>query len=474
MRTTDRMSPLDAGFWHLEDRHASLAIASISLFEGPVPPYADLLELYRRKLPLIPRYRQVMRELPLRLGRPVWVDDDHFDLSYHVRRTAVPGPGSDEQLRGLVGRLMSQRLDRDRPLWEAWIVENLADDRWALVSKVHHSMVDGIAGMDLLSTVLDTEPDAELPAEQEWTPTPAPHAIRLVGSAVRDGAVVTAGLTREAVGSLRHPTRCARLVAADVQGLVGLAGAFRPVTATSLRGPIRAARRFRWVTIDLADVARVRHAFGGSINDVVLAVVSRGFRDLLLSRGEDLQPHAVRSLVPVSVRRPDERGHYDNRVSAILAELPVEFADPVAAYQATAARMRELKGSHEPDAGELLTELAEVVPPPALASFLHAAFRVPQRMLTTVTTNVPGPRQTLYARGRRMIANYPYVPIADRLRIGIAVTSYEGRLYLGVTCDRDSVPDVDVLTTGIEEGLVDLVKAAGPSLVAEAAAGGRP
>lgn len=457
---TQRMSPLDAGFWHLEGPHASLAIASVSVFEGPVPAYPDLLELYRRKLPLIPRYRQVMRQVPLRLGRPVWVDDARFDLAYHVRRTAVPAPGSDEQLCGLVGRLMTQRLDRDRPLWEAWIVENLEGGRWALVSKVHHSMVDGIAGMDLLSTVLDTEPDAELPPEQEWTPAAAPGPVRLAGSAVRDGAIVTTQLTRAAAGSLRHPTRCGRLVAADARGLLGLAGAFRPVTATSLRGPIRASRRFRWVSVDLADVARVRHAFGGSINDVVLAIVSRGFRDLLCSRGEDPSPHSVRSLVPVSVRRPDERGHYDNRVSMILAELPVEFADPVTAYRATAARMRELKASHEPEAGELLTELAEVVPPPALATFLHTAFRVPQRMLTTVTTNVPGPRQTLYARGCRMIANYPYVPIADELRIGIAVTSYGGRLSFGVTCDRESVPDVDVLTAGIADGMTGLVKAA--------------
>jgi diacylglycerol O-acyltransferase / wax synthase len=454
----DRMSPLDSGFWHLEDGHASLHIASVSVFEGPVPAYSDFVELYRGKLPLVPRQRQRMQTVPFGLGRPVWVDDRNFDITYHVRRTALPAPGGDEQLSRLVGRLMSQRLNPEKPLWEAWVVEGLEGGRWALVSKVHHSMVDGIAGMDLLSTILDTAPDATLPPADDWTPEPEPGVVNLLGAALSDRAVATVRGTRGLGAAALRPRETVKVIAAGVRGLAGYAGALRPIASTSLAGPLGAPRRFRWISIDVADVAQVRHALGGSMNDVVLAIVTRGFRELLLSRGELPDPHAVRCLVPVSVRKPDERGHFDNRISALLAELPVEFGEPLAGYLALAARMRQLKASHEAVAGELVTELADYVPPPALAAVLHAAFRVPQHALTTVTTNVPGPRQPLYALGRRMIANYPYVPIADRLRIGIAVTSYEGRLYFGVTADRDSVPDIDVLTTGIEDGLAELLK----------------
>jgi diacylglycerol O-acyltransferase / wax synthase len=456
----DRMSALDSGFWHLEDGHAALHIASVSVFEGPVPRYADLLDLYRHKIPLVPRYRQKMRTVPFGIGRPVWVDDRRFDLTYHVRRSALPGPGSDEQLRRVVGRIMSQRLDRDKPLWESWIIEGLEEGRWAILSKVHHSMVDGIAGMDVLSTVLDTTPDAPLPAVAAWEPEPEPGLIELVGSALLERAGSTLQVVRGLSVATWQPMRTASLVSAGVRGLLGYAGAIRPVTATSLRGPIGTPRRYRWISADIADIVHVRRALGGSVNDVVLAIVTRGFRDLLLSRGEQPDPHSVRCLVPVSVRKPAERGHYDNRVSALLAELPVEFADALSSYHAVGARMRQLKSSHEAMAGEIVTELAEHLPPPALAAVLHAAFRVPQRSLTTVTTNVPGPRQPLFALGRRMLANYPYVPIADRLRIGVAVTSYDGRLFFGVTSDRDSVPDIDVLTAGIEDGLAELVKVA--------------
>jgi diacylglycerol O-acyltransferase len=456
----DRMTSLDAGFWQLESTHASLHIASVSVFAGPVPSHAEVLELFRHKLELVPRYRQKMRTVPLGLGRPGWVDDAHFDLTYHVRSTALPAPGTEEHLRRLVGRLMSQHLDRDRPLWETWLVEGLEGGQWALISKVHHSMVDGIAGMDVLSTILDTSPDPTVPPVTTWTPEREPAVTQLLGSALLDAGAVPVRLVRGLGSAARRPQQTARLVATGVRGLIGYARAVRPTAATSLAGSIGTARRYRWLSIEIADVARVRHALGGSLNDVVLAIVTRGFRALLLHRGEEPVPQAVRCLVPVSVRKSDEHGRCDNRVSALLVDLPVEFADPVTGYAAVVTRMRVLKSSDEAAAGELITELADHVPPAVLAATLHAAFRVPQRTLTTVTTNVPGPRRPLYALGRRLLAMYPYVPIADQLRIGIAVTSYDGHLFFGVTCDRDSVPDVDVLTAGIEDGLADLMKAA--------------
>jgi diacylglycerol O-acyltransferase len=444
------MSPLDEGFLHLEDRHTSLHIASLSLFEGPPPDHDQLTALFTRKLPLVPRYRQRVVPVPLDLGRPVWADDPHFDLDYHLRRTALAHPGGDVELRRLVGRLMSQQLDRGKPLWEAWVVEGLAGDRWALVSKVHHSMVDGIAGTDLLSRVLDTSPEpvgAPL-GLAAWHPDEPPGAAELVAGALRErglGLLAAAPLR----AALASPGRAGSLVLTTARGLAGYAANLRPVPASSLVGPLGPHRRFRWGAVGLEDVRAVRAAHGGTINDVVLALVTGGFRALLLSRHEPPRRGTVRSLVPVSVRHADQRGRLDNRVSAILADLPVEVADPVERYAEVVARMRRLKRAAEAEAGEALTTAAGWVAAPVLASALHLAFRVPHRNLTTVTTNVPGPRQVLWACGRRMLATYPYVPIADRLRTGIAVTSYADALAFGVTADRDTVPDVDVLAQGL-------------------------
>lgn len=454
------MSPLDAGFRHLENGHASLHIASVAVFAGPPPTYSEVVRLFARKLALVPRYRQKVRRAPFNLVRPMWVDDPSFDLTYHLRRTALPTPGGELQLRNLVGRLMSQRLDREKPLWESWIVEGLEDGRWALISKIHHSMLDGAGAMDPLSTILDTAADPDLSPAPDWVPSPEPGLGHLIGSALLDPVAMTTHFVRGLASAAARPQRTAKLVTAGARGLIGYAAAARPIASTSLTGPIGSPRRYRWITVDRADVERVRGALGGSGNDVLLAIVTRGFRDLLLSRGESPHPHAVRCLVPVSASRSADHARVDSKVSALLAELPVEFADPLSSYRAITARMRQLKSSHEAAIGELVTELAAYVPAPVLAVALHAAIRLPQRALTTVATSVPGPRQPLFALGRRMLALYPYVPIADRLRIGIAVTSYDGRLFFGVTCDRDSVPDVDVLTAGIADGLSELVKVA--------------
>ncbi|MGN6246106.1 MAG: WS/DGAT/MGAT family O-acyltransferase [Motilibacteraceae bacterium] len=451
------MSPLDEGFLHLEDRHTSLHIASLSVFEGPPPDHDELVALFTRKLPLVPRYRQRVVPVPLDLGRPVWVDDPHFDLDYHLRRTALAHPGGEVELRRLVGRLMSQQLDRGKPLWEAWVVEGLAEDRWALVSKVHHSMVDGIAGTDLLSRVLDTSPEPAAAALEVvgWRPADPPGPVELVGAALRERGLglLAAGPLRSAVSS---PLRAGSLALTTARGLAGYAANLRPVPASSLVGPLGPHRRFRWGSVGLTDVRAVRALHGGTINDVVLALVTGGFRALLLSRHEPPRRGSVRSLVPVSVRHADQRGRLDNRVSAILADLPVEVADPVERYAEVVVRMRRLKGTAEAEAGEALTTAAGWVAAPVLASALHLAFRVPHRNLTTVTTNVPGPRQVLWACGRRMLATYPYVPIADRLRTGVAVTSYADALAFGVTADRDSVPDVDVLLRGLLAGVDEL------------------
>lgn len=458
--TFDALSPLDSSFFHLEDGKASLHIASLALFEGPVPAQDEVLAALAAKLPLVPRYRQRVRSVPMNLGRPVWVDHPEFDITEHVHRIQVPAPGGEDELLALMGELMSLPLDRERPVWEDWVVEGLAGGRWAMVTKVHHSMADGISGTDLLSTVFDHSPEPGSAVDDDWSPRPTPSDLALAAAAVRERLRVPGKEVRGLARLVATPRATTRRVLALGRGFAGFAGALRPIDGSSLIGPIGTDRLFRCLEVPISDVLFVRQALGGTLNDVVLSAVASGFRTLLLERGERPGRHAVRTLVPVSVRHPSQHGHPDNRVSAILAELPVEHEDPVGRHEDVVARMRRLKASHEAEAGEAVTELADLVPPAALASALHVAFRVPHRMLTTVTTNVPGPRNTLYFVGRRMLATYPYVPIADRVRIGVAVTSYEGRLLFGITADAEHSPDIDVLRAGLEKGFAELVEAA--------------
>jgi diacylglycerol O-acyltransferase len=276
--------------------------------------------------------------------------------------------------------------------------------------------------------------------------------VTLVARAVRESVAESVASTLASASVLRHPGALAAAARASTSGLFRFVSAARPVSRSSLLGPLGSARRYRWAEVPLQDVLETRAAYGCTVNDVVLAAVTLAFRDLLHIRGENPSEHAVRTLVPVSVRRPDQHGHLDNRVSAILLDLPVDEVDPVAVLKVVAQRMTQLKASHEAEAGELITTLGNAIPPPGLAVGLKLAFRVPHRVLTTVTTNVPGPREELHLAGRRMLAAYPYVPIADRLRTGIAVTSYAGSLLFGITADWRSTPDVDVLRDALLDG----------------------
>lgn len=458
----DRMTPLDAAFLEAEDEEAgvSLAIASIAVFEGPAPSYDEFADALAGRLPLIPRYRQKVRTVPLDLGPPVWVDDEHFDLRYHVRRTALPAPGGDAELATLMGRVMSARLDRSRPLWEYWLVEGMADGRWALISKVHHCMVDGVSGTDLYRVVLDTSPEPMAAVADGWTPEPEPSALWLTASAVRDLALNPFAQARSLAGALRHPMAFAARVLDTARGLGALAGAVMPASTSSLSGPLSAHRRFTWVGASVSDVKAVRRRLGGTFNDVVLAAISAGFRTLLLARGDTPAAHSVRTLVPVNVRAPGEESIRDNRVSLMLAYLPVDVDDPVQRLGAVRDHLSQLKSTKEIEAGVSITELARHEPFPLVSSPVRLAAHLPQRSIVTVTTNVPGPRQQLYALGRPLVEIIPYVPIASTLRIGVSIFTYRDRITFGVTGDYDAATDVDLLARGISDGLAELVAAA--------------
>ena len=458
----DRLNPLDAVFVDAEDEdpHTSMAIASIAVFEGPCPSQEEVLAHLAGRLPLVPRYRQKLRTVPLRLGRPVWVDDPRFDLGYHVRRTALPAPGGDRQLADLMARVMSQRLDRDHPLWEYWVAEGLSHGRWALISKVHHCMVDGVSGTDLYRVIFDFSPEPGPSAADDRGARAEPSPLRLAAQVAVDMVVLPVRETlalRTAAADLGSAIRQA---AGTVRGFAKLAPALWPTTGSSLSGQIGRQRRYTWARATLNDVKKVKRELGGTVNDVVLASISGGFRALLLARGEQPGPHMVRSLVPVSVRAPGEENIYENRVSAVLADLPVHVADPVERLAAVRAELLALKAADEAKAGEALIALGRLTPFPLLPWPVRLAFRLPQREIVTVTTNVPGPRQPLYGMGRKLLEIIPYVPIATTVRTGIAIFSYCGSVTFGITGDFAASPDLDVLARGIEDSLSELVAAA--------------
>lgn len=460
----DRLSALDAEFLHLEDGVSHMHIAGMSVFDGEPPTEEELQALLAAKLHRIPRYRQRVRSVPFELGRPVWVDDPHFRLGYHVRSTALPAPGDDAAVERLMGRLMSQELDRRRPLWECWIVHGLPLGRWALVCKVHHCMVDGIAGVGLLEALLDVEADVHVDEPLPWTPTPEPSGPVLVLDAweglLRDLAHEVSGLPRR----LAAPVDTLRSAAATGAGLLRVGRHLLTTPPNALEGTIGPHRVWSHSSATIADVSRIRRTLGGTLNDVVLAAVTGGYRELLLARGEDPAATVLRTLVPVSVRGEDARGIADNRVAALLLELPVGVEDPVGRLVAVQSRMTELKGSHMAEATDAVANAADLAPPMLVGSITRMAMRAlrehPQRSLNTVTTNVPGPQFPLYCLGRRMTEHRPFVPIGTGLRVGTAILSYDGRLFFGVTGDEDSVPDVGVVARRIEHGIAELLERA--------------
>ncbi len=456
----ERMSALDAEFLYLEDGVNHLHIGACLIFEGPCPTKPDVRGVFAAALPNVPRYRQRVRTVPLALGRPVWEDDPEFDLDNHLFWTTVPEVGDEAALQALTAELMSMEIDRRHPLWETWVVDGLPDDRWAMVAKVHHCMVDGVAGVDLLAAILSDSPEVVIPAtvDDRWEPAPGPSNAELVLDAVGELVRPLAAVARAAVEAVRRPVDAMQDARTIASGVRSWLGGSRPTPPTPVSGPIGPERSWTWAQAGLDEAKAIRAARGGTVNDVVLAAVTNGFRDLLLARGEDPREHRLHTLVPVSVRT--EHGVFDNETSAQVAELPVAIAVPELRYEVVCSESLSLKGSDEAEAGERLTALAEYIPAP-LIDFGSRAFGAVlrnrgQRNVNTVTTNVPGPPFPLYAGGRRMLTYYPYVPVAFGVRYAVAVVSYDGELYFGLTGDREASPDLDVLAKGIEAGFAEL------------------
>jgi WS/DGAT/MGAT family acyltransferase len=453
--TVETMSASDASFLHIEDGRTHMHIGSAAIFEGPPPAYEELLAMIGSKLPAVRRYRQRVRFAPLGLVRPVWADDPHFNLGYHVRHTALPGGGDESDLRRLASRIMSQSLDRTKPLWEVWMVEGLSDDRWALVSKVHHCMVDGVASTDLLSVMLD---DGATPPADHWRARPEPTSLEIALAGVSSQSFDPRSAALAAFALVRAPRDSLAAVGEFARAGGSMARTLRPVKS-SLTGPVGPHRRWAWARGSLADVKAIRRAHGGTVNDVVLTAVASGLRELIDGRGERVDDRLVRTLVPVSVRAPGARGQYDNQVSAMFAELPIGVADPIERLALISAQMDGLKESKQAVAGERLTAMSGFAPPLLLALGARAVARSPQLNFETAATNVPGPQQPVWTMGRRLLEAFPFAPPASAVRLVTSIFSYDGALNFGVAADYDGVPDVDVMANGIEGGLAEMLAA---------------
>jgi diacylglycerol O-acyltransferase / wax synthase len=449
------MSPIDSSFLHVENATTPMHIGAVSIFEGPPPPFEDLRAMVAGKLELVPRYRQKVRFVPLAISSPAWIDDPHFSLDYHLRHTAIPAPGTEHELRQMASRVFSQALDRDKPLWELWVVEGLQRGRWALLSKVHHCMVDGVAATDLMSVMFS---DTTLgSASREWAPPPEPSGLELLVRTLAHRAS-PGGQLQALREALDRPRETLRSLAVLARAAAAASPSMRPVAASSLTGAIGPHRRWSWAQARLSDVKAVRGALGGTVNDVVLTLITNGFRELLLSRGEDVpEDRVIRTMVPVSVRSKGERGVYNNRVSAVFAGLPVGLAEPARRLQRIRAEMDGIKESKQAVAGDVLTSMSGFAPPLLLALGSRLVTLSPRLNMHTATTNVPGPQQPVQTLGRRMLQSYPFVPVVGSIRIVVAIFSYDGGLYFGVTGDYDGAPDIDVLTTGIGRGMAGLL-----------------
>jgi len=459
------MHTLDAEFLYLEDAKSPLHIAGISIFEGPPPLRSEILDHYASKLADFPCYRQRARSLPFALGRPVWVDDPHFDLSYHVRWTALPAPHDESALFALVGRLMSQLLDRERPLWEAWVVEGLTGGRWALISKVHHALVDGISGVGLFAALLSpTAEHVPAPPAAPFRPEAEPSRRALFSAALRTLRGDAEKEGEKLLSTVRDSSARFQTVRDLSQGLRRLGAGLRAGTAVSLQGKVGPHRAFTAANVPFEDVQKIRKVLGGTVNDVVLAILSGAYRTLLMQRGDDVTRGPIRALVPISTRAAARHGTLDNHVAALFCDLPVHLAEPVARLHAVSEQMGQLKKSHVAEATAWLLDVGDLIPSVLLGALTRAIalvmHRVPQRSFVTVATNVPGPPKALYLLGRKMLAYYPYVPITQGARVGVAILTYDGQVAFGVTACRDSVPEISTFAEALLRSTAELVEAA--------------
>jgi WS/DGAT/MGAT family acyltransferase len=457
----ERLTRLDASFLYLEEPDTPMHVGGVLILEAPPGGVDALAALVEARLPLVPRYRQRVAEVPGHLANPVWVDDPDFDIAYHLRRNGLPRPGTEAQLLDLVSRLASRPLHRRRPLWEMYLVDGLSHGRVAVITKTHPALVDGLSAIDIGQVLLDVEPDAAAPEPAEWRPERPPNGVQLVWEALDEYARRPSAIVDTARGAVTD----VRSTAARLTGVAG--GLVRTARKTMLAAPhtplnttVGRQRRVAIARADLDDLKKVRKSYGGTVNDVLLTVVAGALREWLLSRGEPVVAGtAVRALVPVSMQ--DEDAVAGNRVSSYLVDLPVGEPNPRVRLARLSYAMRGIALHGQSVGADSLIALTGFAPPTLHALGARAARGLSRRLFNLVVTNVPGPQFPLYAAGSRMLEVFPVVPLARGQGLSIGMTSYDGRVYFGLNADRESVGDVDVLADLIEQEVAELVEAAG-------------
>jgi diacylglycerol O-acyltransferase / wax synthase len=465
MANPDRLTALDSTFLHLEDHSAAhMHVASVMVFEGKAPTHAELVDHVVSRLHLVPRYRQRLAHVPLGQGRPVWADDPHFNAYYHIRHTALPNPADDAALKRLAGRLFSQRLDRSKPLWEIWLVQNMSGGRFALVAKTHHALVDGISGVDITTVLFDTarEPAPTAPPSA-WSAKPLPGPAKLLGEALVERGTVPNEMLRGARALLRAPRRAVSQVREGLVsvGATTIAGVRSPAPPSPFNVDIGPHRRYTFIDADLARFKAIKDSLGGTLNDTVLTSVTLALGRYLRRQGIDTEGLVLKAMVPVSVRTKEQRGALGNQVAAMWAPLPVGVERPADCLREIATAMEDLKKSGQAVGAQVLTNLAGFAPPTILSQ--AARLQARQQFFNLVVTNVPGPQFPLYLLGRELRGLYPVVPLAQRQALGIAVMSYNGHLGFGLLGDYDALPELDAIADDIKWAIASLYRAAGLS-----------
>src|SRR3954449_6452536 len=457
----DRLSAIDASFLAGEKESSHMHVGGVMIFEGPPPGREDALAHIDSRLHRVPRYRQKLAVPRFEMGRPLWVDDPSFNLEYHVRHTALPAPGDLNQLRLLVARIFSQRLDRSKPLWETWFVQGLEGDRFAIINKTHHALVDGISGVDLATVLFDLSP---VPPERtdlpEWTPQAEPSQAQLIGEFVKGVVRRPVEIGLAAVDATLHPERTVERVREAAEGLGEVAWAgVNPAPDTPLNVPIGSHRRIVWVQTELDAFKAIKNSLGGTVNDVVLAVVTAALARWLRTRGVRTEGLELRAQVPVSIRSDDERDRLGNRIAVMRAPLPVYARDPVERLRIVREAMQGLKESKQALAAQVIAGLEDFAPPTILsmASRTHWS----PRLFNMIVTNVPGPQVPIYLQGRELLELVPVAFLPEDFALTIAAMSYNGKLDFSLLGDYDAMPDIDLLSEYVEESLEELLVAAG-------------
>ena len=465
-RHLDRLTAVDASFLTNESTSSHMHVGAILIFEGPPPRYTDLVEHVRGRLHLVPRFRQKLVVPPLEAGRPLWADDVNFNLSYHIRHTALPEPGGEAQLKRLAGRVFSQQLDRSKPLWELWLVQGLERDRFAILTKTHHAMVDGISGVDIGTVLFDLEPVPEPAAvEDEWVPQKSPSTAELVGRGLGDAIGVPIKAAEKAIEVIRHPESAARKAVEGLEAVSEIISQFAdPAPDVPLNHEIGPHRRYVWARSELATFKRIKDGLGGTVNDVVLAVVTGSVRNWLQSRGVRTEGLELRALVPVSIRAEDERGNLGNRIALMRGPLPVYIEDPVRRLHTISAEMADLKSSKQALGAEVISRFNDFAPPTLLAQASRINFTT--RLFNLIVTNVPGPQIPLYVLGRELEEVFPVAFLPQNHALAIAIMSYHGKVGFGLLADYDSMEDIELVGDGINESLAELEAAAAESTAA--------